>query len=168
MAASGLASPAGLRCFWLQPHPTSSPVLRSRSTAAIRSWREANFAQTKSPGETPGLQVRENFLKSVLRDHRATEVIVHADCADVDVLSDVVGRREHAGGRVCRDILAAQEHVIVFECDGPVWREPELKPNANHATPTVLAGGVDRSADHGNIRIVPVVHHGRATLHVAE
>src|ERR1700759_3331001 len=107
------------------------------------------FPKTKRPARgRPFVQANRSkisTLRSVPGDHRATEGVVHADGAHVDVLTDVVPAVEDTEG-VERHVAAAHEQMVVFERDGPARREAELDAGADRAAPTGLAGGIESDA----------------------
>src|SRR5215468_2630306 len=96
----------------------------------------------KRPAQWPAFSsIFQIFARNlVLPDNRAAPAIVHADGSDVSVLLDVVpaGRNTNPPVEVEIDVSAAQEEVVVFECDRPVRSERDFNAGADRATPAAL------------------------------
>src|SRR4029077_6024098 len=105
-----------------------------------------------------------SVLISVLGDDRAAELVVQADEAHVDVLTDAVGPDETREGHV----LVLQEAVVVPDADRPVRREAELEAGTDRATPAGLAGRAEQRARGRAVDVELVADDSRAALHVGE
>ena len=83
------------------------------------------------------------IVGSILRDHRSTEPIVHADRDQIGVLMDSVGTHQSACGANRRDNTGrgkpngsvAHEQVIVFDAERPIRRKAKLKSGTDRSTP---------------------------------
>src|SRR3954449_10502113 len=99
-----------------------------------------NLNNKKAPADGRGfrrpLEVersRSGFC-SVTAEARAAELVVQADEAHVDVLTDAVGRGHQREG----DVLVLQEDVVVLDANRPVRGETVLEAGTDRATPTGL------------------------------
>src|ERR1700761_7895055 len=110
---------------------------------------------------------------SVLGNHRATEGVVHANRAHVDVATDALAaggeaRNEAAGRNGEGAVAVAHEQVVVLERNRPARSEADFEAGSHSATPTGLAGGVDHEARGSERAGVLVVGDRRAALDVPE
>src|SRR3954451_17171476 len=106
---------------------------------------------------------------SVTAEARAAELVVQADEAHVDILTDAIGRGHQREG----DVLVLQEDVVVLDANRPVRGETVLEAGTDRATPTglivrgqqcaakgrdfILAAGDSRTALGVNEDVVPGV-----------
>src|SRR4051794_36954369 len=78
-----------------------------------------NLKQRKRPaqGRPVPNRMRQFRLTSVLRDNRTTPAVVDANRGDIDVLTDAIFAREHAGSNRGIEIQStgSHEHVVVLE-----------------------------------------------------
>src|SRR3954453_20693265 len=82
---------------------------------------------------------------SVTAEARAAELVVQADEAHVDILTDAIGRRHQREG----DVLVLQEDVVVPDANRPVRREAVLQAGTDRATPAGLIGRGQQCAAKG-------------------
>jgi hypothetical protein len=107
--------------------------------------------------------------RSVLRDHRAAELVVHADRDEIDVLTDAVGARGHAGRRGEGKGTILHEQVIVFHRGRPVRSEAVLEADADGAAPAgVVAGAASGCTGGDRVDAVAIVRHSRTALDVEQ
>src|ERR1700733_10035101 len=131
-------------------------------------------AQQKSRHEAGLSKIYGPKPRAVLRDHRATERVVDAHRAHVDILLDILGTIETSKG--IDEVLAAAAHeeMVIFDRDRPARREAGFKAGPDSATPTRFAGliedGTDREANRGGLcdPAILIVRDGCAALHVPE
>src|SRR4051812_40710771 len=94
---------------------------------AALSGPEILGVDKKAPGIARGFDgladLAKSVLSSILRDHRAAELVVHADGDEIDVLTDAIGTDEGAGRRGEAQGAILHEHVIVFHRGRPVRSE---------------------------------------------
>src|SRR3954454_17189733 len=110
-----------------------------------------NLNNKKAPADGRGfrrpLEVersRSGFC-SVTAEARAAELVVQADEAHVDVLTDAVGRGHQREG----DVLVLQEDVVVLDANRPVRREAVLEACTDRTTPAGLVCRREQRAANG-------------------
>src|SRR5260370_1792344 len=116
----------------------------------------------------PGALILSMTARSVLRDDRAAELVVHADGDEIDVLTDAIGTEERASRRGEAVGALRHEQVIVLDRGRPVRGEAVFEADADHATPAgVVAGGGRESAASG-VDAVTIRGHRSTTLEVEQ
>src|SRR4051812_4160926 len=136
---------------------------------SLSSPLAARPPQQKSPGQRPGLLCFASLARSVLRDDRAAEAVVHPGGDEVSVLLDVVvagvDAREHADASEVV-VVGAHEQVIILDAERPVRSEGVFHAGANRAAPAGLLGTIDHRAEEHTF--VAVVGHRSTALDVEQ
>jgi hypothetical protein len=95
---------AGPQFAWLMAEP-----VRERTTSnKEKRRRKAGLFQNR---------IRQFRLTSVLRDNRTAPAVVDANRRDIDVLTNAIFAREHAGSNRGVEVQStgSHEHVVVLE-----------------------------------------------------
>src|SRR6266436_3584169 len=117
-------SSVDIRHNQIEPDRELIPARNLRSGAVTRaspSLRCPNCPlQRKKPRAMPGALILSMTARSVLRDDRAAELVVHADGDEIDVLTDAIGTEERASRRGEAVGAILHEQVIVLDRGRPV------------------------------------------------
>src|SRR5207253_5658063 len=106
--------------------------------------------------------------RSVLRDDRAAEAVVHPDRSHFHALTDIVASRDGNGRCRERNVAVAHEQMVVFNRNRPVRCKAEFNSRSYSATPTGIARLIIHDTGCGEVGAVFVVGDGSAALHIPE
>src|SRR5947209_7836302 len=167
MAAVVLCGPLANQCFTPQfQWPLVQVFIQSLSATFGRAAESIELKQQKSPGHRPGLSTiaQTERLVSVLRNDGAAELVVQANEAHVDVLTDAIGRRHQREG----DVLVLQEDVVVLDANRPIRGKTILDAGADGAAPTGLVVRGQQRAGGRAEHLVLAAGHSRTALDVEQ
>src|SRR5215475_1000887 len=111
---------------------------------------------TKKAGARPALTTMRLTRRSIPRDDRTAEGIVHANRTNIGVLADVVGRRKGAKRSDGVEIAATKEQVVILDAHRPVRCKADFYAGAERTAPAGFACGIDEdiaSHDEGPILV---------------